>query len=146
MIYSYSLEGRVLRWIETRLGMPNVHPRERAMRLLEETVELAQAEGITREMVERQVQHVYGRPASTPEEEGGGVAVCFLGWCASRGMTMMEVAQEEVDRIEKKPVEEIRASLARKANAGLVFTTPPEPVDFGDLEHGDDDRDRGKDE
>jgi hypothetical protein len=48
----------------------------------------------------------------------------LLGWCGSRGLRMMDIARQEVDRIEAKPVEEIRGSLARKTDADLVIAIP----------------------
>ncbi len=41
---NFGYEARVANWVETRIGTQHMHPRERAMRLLEEAVELAQAE------------------------------------------------------------------------------------------------------
>ena len=119
-----NLEARVAEWIRTRIGADHIAPRERAMRLLEEAFELAQAEGITGQQAIRQIEHVYARPAGNPEQEAGGVAVCLLGWCAAHGTTFREVALREIERIEAKPIEEIRGSLARKHKADLVVCVP----------------------
>jgi len=118
------LERRVAEWIRTRIGADHIAPQERAIRLLEEAVELAQAEGIPFDPVMRQIFHVYGRPAGQPQQEAGGVAVTLLGWCAAYETTFREVALREIERIEAKPVEEIRGSLARKADADLVVCVP----------------------
>lgn len=123
-----SLEQRVADWVRTRIGPMAMHSGERAMRLLEEAAELAQAEGISEEMVMRQVGHVYGRPPGDPKQEAAGVAVTLLGWCASTGNTLIDIAQSEIDRIESKPIEQIRGSLARKGEADL-FVSMPEVVD-----------------
>jgi hypothetical protein len=125
------LERRVLDWIETRIGTPGLHPRERVMRLFEESVELAQAEGITREMLERQIAHVFGRPMGIPEQEAAGVAVCLLGWCGVRGHRFMDLAKAELERIEAKPIDQIRGSLARKTDADLVVAVPEEDSQGG---------------
>lgn len=118
------LQNRVKFWIITRIGADHMHSRERAMRLLEEAVELAQSEGITENQVYRQVAHVFDRPSGEPSQEAAGVAVCLLGWCASTGVDLEILADREVQRIEEKPIEQIRGSLARKADADLVVATP----------------------
>jgi hypothetical protein len=118
-----SLEARVAEWVRTRIGPEHMNTRERAMRLLEEAVELAQAEGITAELVGKQAAHVFGRRAGEPAQEAAGVAVCLLGWCAATGHTFEALATAELDRIEAKPIDQIRGSLARKADADLVTCT-----------------------
>ena len=114
------LQHRVAEWVRTRIGRAHMAPAERAMRLLEEAMELAQAEGVNEAQVYAQMKHVFSRPAGEPLQEGAGVAVCLLAWCAARGVLFREVAEREVDRIEAKPIEQILGSLARKADAGLV--------------------------
>ena len=115
-----TLERRVANWVESRIGKSHMQSKERAMRLLEEAIELAQAEGIDSEMTHCQVDHVFGRPAGFSRQEAAGVAVCLLGWCASTGNTLEALALEEIKRIEAKPIEQIRGSLARKADCDLV--------------------------
>ncbi|MGA2270304.1 MAG: hypothetical protein ABSH44_17670 [Bryobacteraceae bacterium] len=118
------LEERVAEWIRTRIGEPNLHHKERAMRLLEEALELAQAEGITIDQVGWQVDHVFARVKGEPAQEAAGVAVCLLGWCAATGNNLLALAIQEIERIEAKPLDEIRGSLARKADADLVTCLP----------------------
>lgn len=119
-----NLEERVAEWIRTRIGEANSHRRERAMRCLEEAVELAQAEGIGIDLVRKQVDHVFARPPGEPEQEVAGVAVCLLAWCAATGVRLFDLAEREVGRIERKPVDQIRGSVARKADADLVLCVP----------------------
>ena len=114
------LQNRVAEWVKTRIGEAHMQPRERAMRLLEEALELAQAEGITEDMIRDQAEHVFCRPAGTPVNEAGGVAICLLGWCASTNSQLLSIIASEIMRIENKPIDQIRGSLARKADAGLV--------------------------
>ena|SRR5579864_8361452 len=121
-----TLEERVEYWIVTRIGAENAHRRERAMRLLEEAVELAQAEGVTEEMVNRQTRHVFSRPAGDPAQEAAGVGVCLAGWCAASGHSVVSLTLRELERIEAKPVEQIRGSLARKQDADIVTAVPEE--------------------
>jgi hypothetical protein len=123
-----SLEQRVAEWVRTRIGDAHMQPKERAMRLLEEAIELAQAEGITQEQVYQQTEHVFWRPKGLPVQEAAGVAVCLLGWCAASGQLLDEIALCEIERIEAKPVEQIRGSVARKMDADLVTVVDPDPT------------------
>lgn len=124
------LEGRVSAWVISRIGGDHMQPIERAMRNLEESLELAQTEGVTLEQANKQAQHVFGRPAGDPVQEAGGVAVCLLAWCAARGVRLLDVALREVERIESKPIAEIRGSLARKADEDLVVCVKPKHQPF----------------
>jgi|SRR5579872_235895 len=113
------LEARVMNWIISRIGQDSAGRKNRAMRLYEESVELLQAEGIDREKALRQLDYVYERPPGEPEKEIGGVAVCVLGYCAAISEKFVEAALREIERIEAKPVEEIRGSVARKQDRDL---------------------------
>lgn len=115
-----TLEARVKQWVETRIGDKHMASGERAMRLLEEAIELAQAEGITLDMVNRQADYVFSRPVGDSSQEAAGVAVCLLGWCAATGRTMLGLAQQELRRIEEKPISQIRGSVARKTDKDLI--------------------------
>jgi len=115
-----TLEDRMKEWVISRIGVEHMNPRERAMRLLEEAIELAQAEGVSEGQVTAQARHVFNRPAGDPESEAGGVAVCLLAWCASREKYLQVLAELEMDRIESKPVDQIRGSVARKQDSDLV--------------------------
>jgi hypothetical protein len=115
-----TMEQRVAEWVVSRIGSAGMDRRERALRLLEEAVELAQAEGITLAQVARQVAHVYERPAGDPEQEAGGVAVCLLGWCAATGAGFAYIAELEMARIEAKPIDEIRSHIAAACRASTM--------------------------
>ncbi len=118
------LEKRVADWVVSRIGPDHMNRRERTMRHLEESIELAQAEGITAEQVLKQAEHVFARPAGDPDQEAGGVAVCLLGWCAATGNRFEDLALREIQRIEAKPIDQIRGSVARKTDADLVVCVP----------------------
>lgn len=119
-----ALQERVAAWVRTRIGEAHMHHRERAMRLFEEAVELVQAEGIRIDQAEAQLYHVYGRPAGDPAQEAAGTIVGILGWCAATGNYPIDLARAEVERIEAKPLDQIRGSLARKFDADLVTVVP----------------------
>lgn len=114
------LQQRVAAWVRSRIGDEHMQPKERAMRLLEEACELAQAHGIPQESVVKQIAHVFGRPTGQPSQEAAGVAVCLLGWCEATEQNVLDLAVAEIERIEAKPISQIRGSVARKADADLV--------------------------
>jgi len=91
------------------------------MRLLEETIELAQSEGITDVQVRNLMDHVYSRPAGWRDREIGGVAVCFLAYLRAGGYSLKDVAEVELLRMESIPQEKIDKSVARKRYVGLIF-------------------------
>lgn len=123
-----SLERRTADWIASRIGPASLDPKERAMRLFEEAAELAQAEGIGIEHARKQLEHVYRRAPGEPAQEAGGVAICLLGWCWSRGRRFVQIAEAELDRIYAKPLSQIRGSLARKADDDLVTYNEPRDI------------------
>lgn len=114
------MQWEVVGWIVSRIGRDALQRKERAMRMLEETFELAQAEGITLEQCKRQMEYVYSREPGNPYQEAGGVAVCLLGWCAAWGTSIPQVARKEIDRIKSKSLEDIRGSLKRKGDKDLI--------------------------
>lgn len=123
-------ESRISVWVRTRLGPDHMQPQERAMRLVEEAIEHAQAVGITADQIARLTAHVYERPAGDAVAELGGVAVCLAGCCAAHDTTVDAMLAAELARIEARPVEDVQASLSRKAEAGLVAERP---IQVGDL-------------
>lgn len=96
------LTKRVVTWANGILGTKLVESRwERVMRVLEEAIELAQAEKITREEAEMLMQYVYMRPIGTIENEAGGVMVCMIAWAHTAKVDLELLLSNEVDRIEK---------------------------------------------
>lgn len=113
------LEDRIRIYVEETYGKEFMHPKERTLRVLEETVELVQAEEITREVCLDMVNHVYDRPCGNRWREAGGVAFTMMAWCASAGIRFIDLVLSEFHRNEDKTKEDIQKSIARKAAAGL---------------------------
>lgn len=72
--------------------------RERTHRFLEETLELAQANGCTREDAEALVAYVYARPQGNPEAEVGGVIVTLAGLCSASRIDLGQAGDMELER------------------------------------------------
>lgn len=93
-------QRNVVKWLETAFpgSSGNMDRRTRALRLLEEAVELAQAVGITRENAFRQVEHTFSRPVGEPHQELGGVLFTALAVAASLGLDAHQVVTNESER------------------------------------------------
>lgn len=94
--------------------------RERVARLLEEAIELAQAEGFPRALAAALLDHVYARPAGDPAQEVGGVGITLLAYCAARGFSAENCEANEFDRIMSLPADHFRARQNAKADAGVA--------------------------
>lgn len=120
------LQKRVEAWIISRFTRMALNSRlERAMRLLEEAVELAQACNVPKEYVGKLADHVYSRPPGTVEQELAGVGVAALGFAAHARVSFSAVVRQEVERIEGLSIEHFRARQNAKADAGIAMGVDP---------------------
>jgi hypothetical protein len=101
-------QSRVAPWMLETFGSAIASDaRERNERFLEESLELVQACGISREACHRLVDYVFGRPLGEPVQEVGGVMVTLAALCLAQGLDMAEAGETELARIWTL-VEEIR--------------------------------------
>lgn len=114
------LQEVVLRWVQRTFGAELLAPQERVARLLEEVVELAQAEDLPEERALALVRHVYSKPPGSPLQEVGGVGVTLLAYCGSKGISADTAERMELDRVLSLPAEHFRRRQAAKANAGVA--------------------------
>ena len=96
---------------------------ERGDRLLEEVLELLQANGYDQGRVATLVNYVFSRPISEPAQEVGGVMVTLAGYCWVAGLDMHAAGDAELQRITQP---EVMAKIRRKQEAknALHFDTP----------------------
>ena len=92
---------------------------QRAIRLLEEAVELAQAAHIGEHIVHHLVQFVYGRPIGEVKQEVGGVSCTLLALCAALDTSADMLEQAEVVRVLGKPRDFFTQRNAAKNAAGF---------------------------
>lgn len=95
-------------------------PKERIRRFTEEAIELAQADGLSKEEVLELVSYVYSRPAGEPAQEVGGVGLTLLIYCEQAGMSADDLEQREFNRVLSKTREHFRARQDAKAAAGIA--------------------------
>lgn len=89
----------VARWSVLVFGDRHIHTSVRVLRLLEEVVELAQAEHVGPETVFAVVRQVYDRPRGVAAEELGGVTICLAAYAETAGMDLEEAFWDEFERI-----------------------------------------------
>lgn len=94
---------------------------ERALRIVEEAIELAQACGVPQRYIQRLVERVYQRPAAHPDEEIGGLLVTVMAFCASQNLNPDYHLFNEVIRIIEKKDEVVLAKCDEKWNAGVAY-------------------------
>jgi hypothetical protein len=94
-----SYQQRVERWLDACFP-PEVRSdrTERAHRFLEEALELAQANGCSREDALALVEYVFGRPVGRPDQEVGGVMVTLAGLCSASEINMDDAGERELER------------------------------------------------
>lgn len=121
VIYLFQLDAA--RWVSQCLGTAALFNRkERALRLLEEALELAQAEGIEPMMVEKLFRHVYAKPKGDPRQEAAGVGTCLFSWAIAAGERLGHVIFEELERVSDPVVmENVRIKNMEKRRTGLSF-------------------------
>lgn len=92
---------------------------ERTMRFCEESLELAQSCGLTKDQAQVILDRVYSRPADPhPQKEVGGVGVTLAVLCETFGINMFKALREGYQYCLQN-IEKIRASHARKKAEGI---------------------------
>jgi hypothetical protein len=86
---------------------------ERNHRFLEESLELVQSLGCTKEDALMLVDYVFGRPVGEPTQEAGGVMVTLAALCLAAKLNMDSAGETELGRIWLK-IEQIRAKQASR--------------------------------
>jgi hypothetical protein len=99
-------------WLRACFGDAVTNDREeRTHRFLEEAIELAQANGCTKQEAQKLLDYVYSRPPG--EGEVGGVLVTLAGVCSACGIDMREAGDRELTRNWQR-IDAIRSKRALK--------------------------------
>ena len=106
-------------WVISTFGESAMHPTIRAMRFLEEAIELVQACGLTLEEVDRVAGVVYSRPVGEVSQEVGGTRLTLAALCEAMHVDGDIAATVEWDRVQLKSPEYVRARDAAKRALGL---------------------------
>lgn len=116
-----ALQTRIARWVVEAFGNKIFHDRqERARRVLEEAIELAQSENIELAQAERLLKHVYSRPAGRPEQEAAGVGTTLFSWAAATDNDLLDLVETEYRRItDPETMKKIRLKNLEKRRTGI---------------------------
>ena len=94
-----SYQRRVEEWLNACFPPSVRYDRaERTHRFLEEALELAQANGCSRDDAVALVDYVFGRPPGKPTQEVGGVMVTLAGLCSASDINMDLAGDGELER------------------------------------------------
>ena len=92
---------------------------QRGIRLVEESLEAAQAAGCDRAMVHKLVDYVYDRPVGDLFQELGGVSVTLLALAAAAGLSADQAESVEIQRVLSKALAYFTERNAAKNAAGF---------------------------
>jgi hypothetical protein len=95
---------------------------ERARRVLEEAIELAQASGLSIEDGLNLMQYVYRRPIGELSQELAGVGSTLLVLAESQKIDLKAVISADIQRVLELPEEYFKERLARKVAAGMAIS------------------------
>jgi NTP pyrophosphatase (non-canonical NTP hydrolase) len=113
----------IMNWIRDTFGsLPGLDvesPRERAMRFLEEALELCQAAGLTQGDVYSMARYTYGRPAGVLAQEAGGVAVTLYALCEVFGISAAQAEFDEIGRVMDISPDKFQARHVAKMEKGI---------------------------
>lgn len=110
-------QSQLAEWLIEALGAETLNdPQARAMRVLEEAVELAQAVGIPLAKTLEQVYHTYARPAGEVSQEIAGVYNASILAAHGIGLNAHKLGADELRRA-WKDIDLIRAKNRTKVQA-----------------------------
>jgi NTP pyrophosphatase (non-canonical NTP hydrolase) len=107
-------------WAVRSFGAAHVSNRPlRALRIVEEAIELAQALGVPKGKIDLCTENVYKRPVGTMAQELGGVLLTTNILCASCGFEPDRMLEMELGRVLAKPPEHFAKRNQDKLDLGL---------------------------
>jgi NTP pyrophosphatase (non-canonical NTP hydrolase) len=109
-------QNKANQWLIACFGLAVARDKlERNHRFLEESLELVQSTGCTKDEALQLVDYVYGRKIGEVAQEVGGVMNTLAALCLAHDIDMLHAGETEIERCWTK-VEEIRAKQAEKPN------------------------------
>jgi hypothetical protein len=122
----YTRQLIVSEWLLKTFGEDSLSRFNRALRFLEEAIELVQAEGLLVEEAQKLLEYVYSRPLGSPPQEAGGVGLALLAYCESIGYSADHLETDEIERVLALDPDHFRKRQAEKIAAGVAPETPKE--------------------
>jgi hypothetical protein len=94
-------------------------PRERVRRVIEEALELGQAEGLSIVDARQLVEYVFKRPAGEPQQELGGLMLTTLAYAENAGYNRAYCEEIELKRVLSISPDHFREKFKGKIEAGV---------------------------
>lgn len=107
-------------WARNTFGSVALLRSERAARLIEEALELVQAEQLPRALVDKIADRVYSRPQGSVPQEIGGLAITLDVLAENIGIDVQVEAERELTRVLSLPPEFFQRKHAEKIAAGTA--------------------------
>ena len=117
-----TLQAKVASWAVAAFGTEATSVRQRALRLLEESIEAFQAADGDPQQARALVDFVFSRPVGDVRQEVAQVSVCAMLLAGAAGVSLDAQERAEVARILAKPPEHFTARNAAKNAAGFKAT------------------------
>lgn len=114
-------QRETLEWAVATWGEGARNRAERARRMVEEAIELAQAEGLPLAEVDRLMRHVYARPPGDTRQEIAGVAITLAGLAENAGIEVADAVALEWMRLAALSPGFLAAKHAAKVRAGVAI-------------------------
>lgn len=121
MDYTFDRPSHWLQWAQATFGDVALDRHERALRFIEEAIELAQALEIDPSTIDAIAARVFSRPAGDPEREFGQCLACFEILAKVAGIDADREATAELARVKSIPAEEWAKRHAAKRSIGIAL-------------------------
>jgi hypothetical protein len=116
------------KWVTQTFGSDHANNLpQRALRFLEEAIELYQAVGASKNQAHKLIDYIFAKPAGVIEQELGGAGLTLLALAAAAGLDADSCEQQEFVRVLSKPAETWAKRNQQKNEAG--FDAKVYPVD-----------------
>ena len=113
-------QGRVNNWMTACFKKEVINcSEERALRFLEEAVELVQTLNVSKEQAHNLVDYVYGREEGVTRKEVGGAIVTLGALCNTLDIDLYKAGEEELERVWMH-IEKIRKKHRDKSLVGIT--------------------------
>lgn len=113
-------QKEVLDWAVRSFGPVAKNSDERAARLAEEAIEIAQCEGVPLDVIVKIAERVYSRPAGEKWQEIGGTGIALLAYAENAGLGLDVCVFREWERVQTKSAEWWAMKHAEKVAAGTA--------------------------
>lgn len=113
-------QRRCMAWAERTYGENARSRRILALRLVEEAVELGQAQGLTAKDFRIVLKRVLGRKPGDTKQEIGGLMVVLYCLAENLGLDVDGCEATEINRVHAAPLDELKAKEAEKFQQGLL--------------------------